>query len=201
MCIIILGINNSKTGTSWQGAKNVIFTACHSGKLKLAITCPKVISNSPQHFLIWQFFCKLNSSKYSTCPTGKLRTEFTSPIAKSTSPGLSDTTFFARWHSVIIYADHTKGPQGVCPIYICSTGNTLFWGQHSFPCSCLWGLERRDWFWEWRCLSRIFKKKSVLDFCCHHYFKLTIAFSCGARKCSVDKLVILERAANLQYWA
>ena len=28
---------------------------------------------------------------------GKLKTEFTSPIAKSTSPGLSDTTFFARW--------------------------------------------------------------------------------------------------------
>ena len=26
-----------------------------------------------------------------------LRTEFTCLIAKSTSPGLSDTTFFARW--------------------------------------------------------------------------------------------------------
>ena len=31
-----------------------------------------------------------------TCPLGKLITEFTSPIAKSTSPGLSDTTFFIR---------------------------------------------------------------------------------------------------------
>ena len=30
-----------------------------------------------------------------TCQSGKLKTEFTSPIAKSTSPGLSDTTFFA----------------------------------------------------------------------------------------------------------
>ena len=28
---------------------------------------------------------------------GKLRTEFTSPMRKSTSPGLSDTTCFARW--------------------------------------------------------------------------------------------------------
>ena len=28
---------------------------------------------------------------------GKLRTKITSPMAKSTSPGLSDTTFFARW--------------------------------------------------------------------------------------------------------
>ena len=30
------------------------------------------------------------------CPSGKLRTEFTRPIAKSTSPGLSDTTYFAH---------------------------------------------------------------------------------------------------------
>ena len=34
--------------------------------------------------------------KNITCPSGKLRTEFTSPIAKSTSPGLLDTAFFAR---------------------------------------------------------------------------------------------------------
>ena len=34
--------------------------------------------------------------KIFACPSGKLSTEFTSPIAKSTSPGLSDTTFFAR---------------------------------------------------------------------------------------------------------
>ena len=34
--------------------------------------------------------------KIFACPSGKLSTEFTSPIAKSTSPGLSDTTFFTR---------------------------------------------------------------------------------------------------------
>ena len=34
--------------------------------------------------------------KIFTCPSGKLSTEVTSPIAKSTSPGLSDTTFCAR---------------------------------------------------------------------------------------------------------
>ena len=45
--------------------------------------------------LISKFFCNLNSSKEFTCPSGKLITEFTSPIAKSTSPGLSDTIFFA----------------------------------------------------------------------------------------------------------
>ena len=46
--------------------------------------------------LISQFFCYSNSSKDLTCPSGKLKTEFTGPIAKSTSPGLSDSTFFAR---------------------------------------------------------------------------------------------------------
>ena len=84
----------------FQGAKKAIFTACHSRKLKLTLTNPNIISTSPQNVLmsrlISQFFCNLNSSKKFTCPSGKLITEFTSPIAKSTSPGLSDTTFFAR---------------------------------------------------------------------------------------------------------
>ena len=83
-----------------QGAKKVIFTAFHSGKLKLTFTSPNIISTSPKNVLmsrlISQFFCNLNSSKKFTCPLGKLITKFTSPIAKSTSPGLSDTTFFAR---------------------------------------------------------------------------------------------------------
>ena len=85
-----------------QGAKKIIFTACHLGKLMLAFTSPNVISTSPKRFwraeLISQFFFDLNSSKNITCPSGKLRTEFTSPKAKSTSPRLSDTTFFALWN-------------------------------------------------------------------------------------------------------
>ena len=32
-----------------QGAKKIIFTACHSGKSKLAFTSPAVISTSPQN--------------------------------------------------------------------------------------------------------------------------------------------------------
>ena len=83
-----------------QGAKKVIFTACHSGKLNLTFTSPNIISTSTKNVLmsrlISQFSCILNSSKNFTCPSGKLITEFTSPIAKSSSPGLSDTAFFAR---------------------------------------------------------------------------------------------------------
>ena len=32
-----------------QGAKKIIFTACHSGKLRLAFTSPDVISTSPKN--------------------------------------------------------------------------------------------------------------------------------------------------------
>jgi len=35
-----------------QGAKKIIFTACHSGKLKLAFTSPDVISTSPKNVLM-----------------------------------------------------------------------------------------------------------------------------------------------------
>ena len=34
-----------------QGAKKIIFTACHSGKLKLTFTSPDVISTSQKGFL------------------------------------------------------------------------------------------------------------------------------------------------------
>ena len=83
-----------------QGAKKVIFTACHSGKLKITLTSPNIISTSPKNVLmsrlISQFFCNLYSSKNFTFPLDKLITEFTSPKSKSSSPGLSDTTLFAH---------------------------------------------------------------------------------------------------------
>ena len=47
-----------------------------------------------------KFFCYSNSLKNITFLLGKLKTEFTSPIAKSTSPGLSDSTFFAHCGSL-----------------------------------------------------------------------------------------------------
>ena len=56
--------------------------------------------------LISWFFCYSNSSKNITCPSGKIKTEFTSPIAKSTSPGPSDTTFFAYCNN---FANHNQG--------------------------------------------------------------------------------------------
>ena len=79
--------------TLGRGAKKIIFTACHLGKLKLASTSPNSFQLVQKAFwwpgFISQFFFNLNSLKNLTCPSGKLRTEFTSPKAKS---GLSNTT-------------------------------------------------------------------------------------------------------------
>ena len=91
-----------------QGAKKIIFTACHSGKLRLAFTGPDVISTSPKNVLTSRIDLKVlllfEFLKKHHLPSGKLKTEFTSPIAKSTSPGLSDTTFFARCTGVLPYS-------------------------------------------------------------------------------------------------
>ena len=84
-----------------QGVKKVIFKSCHSGKLKLEYTSPNVISTSPKNILMsrihftvllqFEFLKKLHS------PIGQVKNKilFTSPIAKSISPALSDSTFFA----------------------------------------------------------------------------------------------------------
>ena len=110
-----------------QGAKKIIFTACHSGKLKLAFTSPDVISISPKTFwwaeFISQFFCYSHFSKNITCPSGKLRTEFTSPMAKSTSPGLLDITFFARWEYLMEFCKVTLTIESADEILWCDHSN------------------------------------------------------------------------------
>ena len=52
-----LWANLKKLHVGNQGAKKIIFTACHSGKLKLAFTSPDVISTSPQNFLTSRIDC------------------------------------------------------------------------------------------------------------------------------------------------
>ena len=70
------------------------------GAKKFSFTSPKVISTSPKKFLMsigYSSSVIQIPSKNFVCSSCKLRIEITSPVAKSTSPRLSDTTFFACW--------------------------------------------------------------------------------------------------------
>ena len=48
-CVNTARVKATMTLTKTQGAKKIIFTACHSGKLKLAFTSLDVISTSPKN--------------------------------------------------------------------------------------------------------------------------------------------------------
>ena len=86
--------------TQTTDVKKIIFIACHSGKLKLAFTSPDIISTSPKSFfksrIDFTVLVLFKFLKKHHLPIGQVKTEFTSPIAKSTSPRLSDPTFFSR---------------------------------------------------------------------------------------------------------
>ena len=115
MCIILqeYPTRSCNFGGSYYGCclmMHISFCLCCQGAKKVIVTLftsPNIFSTSPKMFLMSRIdftvlFFFWNSTKNFTCLLGKLRTEFTSPIAKSTSPGLSDTTFFARWLCVKI---------------------------------------------------------------------------------------------------
>ena len=69
-----------------HGAKKVIFTACHSGKLKLPFTSPNIISTSPQHFLMSRIdFIVLLSVKFLNIlhlPVGQVKNRIHWPDSK-----------------------------------------------------------------------------------------------------------------------
>ena len=85
------------------------FTACHSGKLKLAYTSPDVISTSPKNFLIltrridftvlllYEFLKKLH------LPVGQVKHRIHQPNSKIHQPRLSATAFFARCFLLIYF--------------------------------------------------------------------------------------------------
>ena len=72
-----------------QAAKKIVFTACHSGKLKLAFASPDVISTSPKSFLMrridFTVLLLFQFLKKHHLAVGQVRN----------SPGLLDTAFFA----------------------------------------------------------------------------------------------------------
>ena len=121
-----------------------------------------------QHCL--QFLCNLNFLKNFTCSSGKFRTEFTNQIAKSTSPRLSQTTFFAHsgfsfkagcfiWLFAILWQYFDANIWGffnfffniIIVFYLMSNSWTYL---ISWPCSffflfLLWVRMRVSFYWWW----------------------------------------------------
>ena len=86
--------------------KSVLQLTVQAIKRQPTFTSPGVILISQEKSFEeqgeFQFFCNVNFLKKIVCPSGKLRTKFTSPIAKSTSPRLLDMTFFAHCILIIV---------------------------------------------------------------------------------------------------
>ena len=80
------------------GCKESQFYSLPFGQAVALHVAHKSFQLAPKSLLISRIYYSPSviwiSQKNSTCPSGKLRTKFTSPIAKSPIPGLSDTTFF-----------------------------------------------------------------------------------------------------------
>ena len=73
-----------------QGAKKIIFTACHPGKLKLAFTSPDVISTSPKSFLTSRIYFTvlllLEFLKKHHLPVGQVKNRIHQPDSKIHQP-------------------------------------------------------------------------------------------------------------------
>ena len=87
-------IGNSVISLLWQ-----LWCCCNPNHNKFSSLCDtNVVAIFPN---LWLWRLSLCSNLGGIDPEklyrATLRTEFTCLIAKSTSPGLSDTTFFARW--------------------------------------------------------------------------------------------------------
>ena len=83
-----------------SGSKESQFYSLPFGQALASLYLPKSFQLPCKFFLeaglITVLLLFLNSPKNFTCSLGKLRTEGTSTLAKSTSPGLSDSTVFAH---------------------------------------------------------------------------------------------------------
>ena len=73
-----------------QGAKKIIFTACHPGKLKLAFTSPDVISTNPKSFLMSRIYFTVlllfEFLKKHHLPVGQVKNRIHQPDSKIHQP-------------------------------------------------------------------------------------------------------------------
>ena len=109
---ILIYIYTMKPYSTHPGCKESHFYSLPFWPAEASLYQPKSYFNQPSNFfmgrldftnLLYFEFIKKNSLAH----WASLRTEFTSPIAKSTSPGLSDTTFFAHSPDIVDFFTFT----------------------------------------------------------------------------------------------
>ena len=98
------GYNNIAKGREEMKGSRIFQSVSRFLSEVVACTNPKVISTSLKFFLISRIdncssVIKIPQKPSNHLPSGKWRSEFPSLKAKSTSPGLLDTTFFAHCYS------------------------------------------------------------------------------------------------------
>ena len=93
-----------QTTLAFQGAKKVSFTACHSGKLQLAFTSPKVIFTRPMMARVDnKFYCDQNSLKIYL-PDGQVKNRIHQPNSKIHQPRAIRDDFLCTLLSLILPA-------------------------------------------------------------------------------------------------
>ena len=106
-----------------QGAKKIIFTACHSGKLKLTFASPDVISTSPKSFLrsridltvllLFEFL------KKDHLPVGQVQNRFHQPDSKIHQPRAIGHYFLCTLYLLLVFVSVS-----LSILYACYNGFT-----------------------------------------------------------------------------
>ena len=88
--IVLWPMQNLCVIVQFQGAKKIIFTACHLGKLKLEFTSPDFISTSPKSFLTsridFTVLLLFEFLKEHHLPVGQVKNRLHQPASKIHQP-------------------------------------------------------------------------------------------------------------------
>ena len=123
-----------------QGAKKIIFTAYHSGKLKLTFTSPDVISTSPKNFLT----CRIDFTvlqlfeflKKHHLPIRQVKNRIHQPNSKIQQPRAIRHYFLCMLWTPHYYRQFALSlGEKIKPFYTCTfslNSTRLMWTPHSY---------------------------------------------------------------------
>ena len=116
---------------TYQGAKKIIFTACPSGKLKLAFTSPRRHFNQPQKLfvlLLFKFLVKHH------LPVGQVNNRIHQPDSKIHQPRANGQYFLCTLLMIIEYAGIRCKALNPCKKYQFLITQA---GVPSYSCTCI----------------------------------------------------------------